>query len=591
MRRRDRSRKLLGVAAVAIAAVVFSSCDWTMYGFDAGHTGWSFDKAMNDANVSTVQPLFSVPGQSDPIDPGEFGPPVESDGVVYVGSTSAGGHTGSLEAFDANGVTNCSGTPNQCSPLWTASTGPNANAPGNGTAPAEANGVVYVVSAMATPPNLPMLFAFDANGSANCSGTPKVCQPLWTAPVSTQDAIVESPNVSNGMVYVSGYEAPGGIPPQGPIGLIQAFDANGVTNCSGTPKVCKPIWSTASDIGYSPPAVANSVLYAIGADTLDAFSADGSTNCSGTPKVCQPLWMAPLDTTPPYISTASPVVSGGVVYAESASGHLEAFSANGSTNCSGTPTTCTPLWTATGGLDAVANGIVYGATASNNALSAFDATGNTNCSGTPTVCQPLWSYSLAGPVGPVSVANGLVFYGSHSCAAACDTNPGFDFEAFDASGVTNCSGTPKVCQPLWTAVTPSAPEGSPAIATGKLYLGEAAWPMYQGPYAPGELQAWVLPPPSTNVFTPADNVTVSGTQQLLGAFASSGVTHVQFEISGGPSNLDHSMIGTANRTEYGWLDKWDTTTVRNGTYTLQSVASYGGEVNGTSSGITITVSN
>ena len=115
-------------------------------------------------------------------------------------------------------------------------------------------------------------------------------------------------------------------------------------------------------------------------------------------------------------------------------------------------------------------------------------------------------------------------------------------------------------------------------------------PVPGGPPVQGDLYAWVLPPPSTNVYTPANNATVSGTQLLLGAFASSGVTQVQFEVSGGPSNLDHSVIGTANPTNYGWLDKWDTTTVPNGVYSLQSVASYGGEVSGKRP-ISITVSN
>ena len=48
---------------------------------------------------------------------------------------------------------------------------------------------------------------------------------------------------------------------------------------------------------------------------------------------------------------------------------------------------------------------------------------------------------------------------------------------------------------------------------------------------------------------------------------------------------------TASLTEYGWVASWNSTTVPNGTYTLQSLASYGGEVSGTSPGVTITVSN
>ena len=51
------------------------------------------------------------------------------------------------------------------------------------------------------------------------------------------------------------------------------------------------------------------------------------------------------------------------------------------------------------------------------------------------------------------------------------------------------------------------------------------------------------------------------------------------------------MIATGTPTIYGWLASWNTTSVANGTYTLQSVASYAGGVSGTSPGITVTVSN
>jgi outer membrane protein assembly factor BamB len=43
--------------------------------------------------------------------------------------------------------------------------------------------------------------------------------------------------------------------------------------------------------------------------------------------------------------------------------------------------------------------------------------------------------------------------------------------AFDAGGVTNCSGTPKVCTPLWSATTGSAIESSPSILNGVVYVG------------------------------------------------------------------------------------------------------------------------
>ena len=78
--------------------------------------------------------------------------------------------------------------------------------------------------------------------------------------------------------------------------------------------------------------------------------------------------------------------------------------------------------------------------------------------------------------------------------------------------------------------------------------------------------------PSTFVAIPSNNATVSGSSQILDAGASSGVTQVQYEITGG--TLTDSVISTATPTIYGWLAKWNTTNVANGTYILQSVAAY-----------------
>ena len=84
------------------------------------------------------------------------------------------------------------------------------------------------------------------------------------------------------------------------------------------------------------------------------------------------------------------------------------------------------------------------------------------------------------------------------------------------------------------------------------------------------------PPPSTAVIIPSNNATVSGTSLVLDGTASSGVTQVQYEISGG--TLTDSAIATGTPTLYGWLAEWNTTTVANGSYTLQSVASLSGGV-------------
>ena len=98
----------------------------------------------------------------------------------------------------------------------------------------------------------------------------------------------------------------------------------------------------------------------------------------------------------------------------------------------------------------------------------------------------------------------------------------------------------------------------------------------------------LVTPPSTDVLLPSNGATVTG-GRYLDASASSGVTKVQYALTGG--TLSDAVIATATPTYYGWLAGWDTTTVPNGTYTLQSVATYSGGVTGTSPGVTVTVAN
>jgi len=94
-------------------------------------------------------------------------------------------------------------------------------------------------------------------------------------------------------------------------------------------------------------------------------------------------------------------------------------------------------------------------------------------------------------------------------------------------------------------------------------------------------------PPSTNVVLPSNGATVSGSQVVFDAIASSGVTQFQFELTGGTG----SVVVTATPTFYGWLTEWDSSTVANGTYSLQSIATSSGGQTSTSPEISITVKN
>ena len=93
-----------------------------------------------------------------------------------------------------------------------------------------------------------------------------------------------------------------------------------------------------------------------------------------------------------------------------------------------------------------------------------------------------------------------------------------------------------------------------------------------GAYSAGTSVTVSNPTPTTAVLIPSTGASVSGTSSLLGASASANVTYVTFELSGG--TLSDQVIATGTLTLYGWLARWNTTTVPDGTYTLQSVASY-----------------
>jgi hypothetical protein len=97
-------------------------------------------------------------------------------------------------------------------------------------------------------------------------------------------------------------------------------------------------------------------------------------------------------------------------------------------------------------------------------------------------------------------------------------------------------------------------------------------------------------PPTTSVVIPSSGASLAGSQ-YLDAFASDygTVTKVEFHLTGG--TLNDALIATGTPTFYGWLAGWNTTTVPNGNYTLQSVAYDAGGLSTHSTGITITVHN
>jgi hypothetical protein len=78
------------------------------------------------------------------------------------------------------------------------------------------------------------------------------------------------------------------------------------------------------------------------------------------------------------------------------------------------------------------------------------------------------------------------------------------------------------------------------------------------------------PDPYTTLVQPSAGSTLSGSA-TLDALASDNVriTGVQFRIDGG--SLQNHLIATGEKTQYGWIARWDTRAVPNGDYDIQSV--------------------
>ena len=186
----------------------------------------------------------------------------------------------------------------------------------------------------------------------------------WTAQLGPTTS---SPVVAGGRLYIG----EGGFARAEVI--YSVFDAAGQANCSGTPKVCRPLWQVEAIGGNNPetPAVANGLLY-VNLD-IGFFAAYNVAACEAAPQ-CAPVWVAE--------ASGTPVVSGGVVYADSfGSVGISAYDAAGTTNCAVQPggtRFCEPMWTTSSdspvGTVAVAGGVAY-ASSFDGTLYAYDAAG------------------------------------------------------------------------------------------------------------------------------------------------------------------------------------------------------------------------
>jgi hypothetical protein len=216
--------------------------------------------------------------------------------------------------------------------------------------------------------------------------------------------------------------------------------------------------------GDRRPAVGGGVVAVTVGDQLLAFDAAGTTGCAGSPKICSPRWRAEVP------DAGLPAIGGGRVFVGSdedlrAPDPLFAFDARGRTGCSGVPKVCQPLWRSRGPGGAspvVAGGVVYGATTflpDGGTLFlrvlAFDATGGSGCSGTPRRCPPLWISDTElfddELEPPPAVAEGRLYVELSEC---CHEATGYTtLLQYEATADPGCPGRPMRCQPI-TSVHP-----------------------------------------------------------------------------------------------------------------------------------------
>jgi outer membrane protein assembly factor BamB len=216
--------------------------------------------------------------------------------------------------------------------------------------------------------------------------------------------------------------------------------------------------------------------------------------------------------------------------------------------------TISPSDWAGGGSPVIVAGVTLSGSTCGGSLTAFD----------PSTGHTRWQASLPGTVlGAVTDAPGIVAVGSGPCLEVLSSSNGSLLYSYEEPG----SG--------WFY-------GPPSISGGTLLAGNSD----------GNLRAFAVDTvaPTTSVLVPSAGASLAGDQWLdAGASDNVGVSRVEFLLSGG--SYDQAPIATATPTYYGWLAGWDTTSVPDGTYTLQSVAYDAAGNAGYSAGITVTVDN
>jgi peptidoglycan/LPS O-acetylase OafA/YrhL len=150
-----------------------------------------------------------------------------------------------------------------------------------------------------------------------------------------------------------------------------------------------------------------------------------------------------------------------------------------------------------------------------------------------------------------------------------------DLSAAESLHVRYVDPTPWFCSNLCTAVVGTYDVYMDQIHVSATYATYLRNVLAQALFSPTPTPTHFVQADSTSVRWPSRGAKVSG-EVLLAATAalgSSSVVNVDFQLSGGGVHDQSVCIGS--KSVFGWLCRWDSSTVANGHYTVNAVASSG----------------
>ncbi len=350
-----------------------------------------------------------------------------------------------VAAFDADGGATCSGSPRTCAPRWT------ATVPGPEGGFVLTNGLVLVGGSAG---GVFEVLGYSADGTDGCAGQPRTCSPIWMAKWGSIGSGVTAFElaVADGKLFAATTHETAA---STRVSTTFAFDLSAECSVS-TP--CTPVFRTRPDVGSAggvPIAVDQGYLFQnYGAQQVGAFDASGQRGCQGSPMVCDPVRLYP---------GLTPTAAGGVLYLRSpATGGFDAFRVNRLDRCNGDPLVCAPDWTMAGQTSvppAVGNGLVYLHRGALDDLASYDGSGLSGCTGMPLACSGTTIGAGVAAVGGVAVTRSLLV--ATALVGPANTH---DLLVLPSSP---CSADGQPCAPLATVATPFS-LSAPVISGGRI---------------------------------------------------------------------------------------------------------------------------